>query len=236
MLNRLSLLFRRRPALSPEQQRALAAYCALPAVPASAPLASLRWVVLDVETTGLDPFTDRLISIGAVEVLGDKIPLDSGFEAVLRQPQASARDNILVHGIGGTEQRSGMAPAAALLDFLRYAGKAPLLGFHSDFDRIMIERAAREALGMVPDNPWLDLALLAPALLGKPGESLPQGLDGWTARAGIDNRFRHNALADALATAQLLQVVLAGARADGARTLGDLAQIGKDRRWLGRSP
>ncbi len=212
----------------------LAAYRAVPAVPASAPLADLRWVVVDVETTGLDPFTDRLISIGAVELVGGRIPLHSGFEVVLRQPRASARDNILIHGIAGGTQRSGMEPAAALLDFLGYAGQAPLLAFHSDFDRIMIERATREALGMVPGNAWIDLALLAPALLGRPGEALPQGLDEWTALAGISNQFRHNALADALATAQLSQVVLSRARAGGARTLGDLAGIAKDRRWLER--
>jgi DNA polymerase III subunit epsilon len=234
VLDRLSRLFRRRPALSAEQQRALAACRAVPAVPASTPLSGLRWVVVDVETTGLDPFTDRLISIGAVELVGGKIPLNSGFEVVLRQPQSSARDNILVHGICGSTQRSGVEPASALLDFLGYAGQAPLLAFHADFDRTMIERATREALGMVPGNLWLDLALLAPALLGGPGEVSPQGLDEWTALAGIGNPFRHNALADALATAQLLQVVLARAGTAGARTLGDLAKIGKDQRWLGR--
>lgn len=234
MLDRLSRLFRRGPALSPEQELALAAYRAVPAIPASTPLAGLRWVVVDVETTGLDPFTDRLISIGAVELVGGKIPLNSGFEVVLRQPEASARDNILVHGICGSMQRSGVEPATALLDFLGYAGRAPLLAFHADFDRIMIERATREALGMVPDNTWLDLALLTPALLSRPGEALPQGLDEWTAFAGIRNEFRHNALADALATAQLLQVVLARAKTSGVRTLGDLARIGEGQRWLGR--
>jgi len=234
VLNWLDRLLRRRPALPLQQQLALAAYRAAPAIPAAAPLADLRWVVVDVETTGLDPFTDRLISIGAVELVAGRIPLSSGFEVVIRQDEASARDNILIHGIDGSTQRSGKAPAAALLDFLGYAGQAPLLGFHADFDRIMIERATREALGMVPDNPWLDLAFLAPALMERHGEAMPQGLDEWMALAGIDNRFRHNALADALATAQLLQVVLARARTGGARTLGDLAKVEKDRRWLGR--
>jgi len=233
-LSWLDRLFGRCPSLSGKQQLALAAYRALSPMPASARLADLRWVVVDVETTGLDPFTDRLISIGAVEMVGGRIPLCSGFEVVVRQPEASARDNILVHGIDGSTQRSGKEPAEALLEFLGYAGQAPLLAFHADFDRAMIGRAAREVLGMSPVNHWLDLALLAPALLERPGEDLPQGLDEWTARAGIDNHFRHNALADALATAQLLQVVLARAQMAGVRTLGHLMKIGKDRRWLGR--
>lgn len=203
-------------------------------VPETAPLAGLRWVVVDVETSGLDPFADRLISIGAVEVVAGRIPLASGFEVLFRQPEASAHGNILVHGIGGTAQCSGVEPATAMLRFLDYAGQAPLVGFHADFDRIMIERTARAMIGWVPGNVWLDLAKLAPALLGRNGGELPRGLDEWTAWLGIVNESRHNALADALATAQLLQAVLARAREAGATTLRDLIKLEKDRRWLER--
>ena len=48
------------------------------------------------------------------------------------------------------------------------------------------------------------------------------GLDAWSQQFGIDNDARHNALADALATAQLLQVVLARAIAAGVTTLAEL--------------
>jgi DNA polymerase-3 subunit epsilon len=233
-VNWLGRLLRRRPALHPELALALAAYHARPAVAGSAVLAELRFVVVDVETTGLDPFADRLISIGAVEVIAGKLRLSSGFEVVFRQSQESTRNNILVHGIDGSTQRSGSDPAEAMLRFLDYAERSPLVGFHANFDRIMIERAAREALGSVPVNPWLDLAFLAPALLCRPQQAPPQGLDGWMSFAGIINESRHNALADALSTAQLLQIVLVRAHAAGAVTLDDLMKIEKDQRWLGR--
>lgn len=233
-MNWLGRLLRRRPALHPELALALAAYRARSAVAGSAALAELRFVVVDVETTGLDPFADRLISIGAVEVVAGKLRLNSSFEVVFRQSRESTRDNILVHGIDGSTQRSGIEPAAAMLRFLDYAERSPLVGYHADFDRIMIERAARETIGSVPLNGWLDLAFLAPALLCGPQQAPPQGLDGWMSFAGITNESRHNALADAVATAQLLQVVLARARAAGAATLDDLSKIEKDRRWLGR--
>ncbi len=204
------------------------------AIAESAPLDGLRWVVVDVETSGLDPFADRLISIGAVEIVAGRIPLASGFEVLFRQPEASAHGNILVHGIGGTAQCSGVEPATAMLRFLDYVGPAPLVGFHADFDRIMLERTARAVIGWVPGNVWLDLAKLAPALLGRNDGELPRGLDEWTARLGIVNESRHNALADALATAQLLQAVLARARQAGATSLQNLIRIEKDRRWLER--
>jgi DNA polymerase-3 subunit epsilon len=108
------------------------------------------------------------------------------------------------------------------------------VGFHADFDRIMIERTARAVIGWVPGNVWLDLAKLAPALLERNDGELPRGLDEWTARLGIVNESRHNALADALATAQLLQAVFARARQAGAMTLRDLIKLEKDMRWLER--
>jgi DNA polymerase III subunit epsilon len=230
----LRRLLGRAPALDAEQMLALAAYRARPASAGTAPLATLRFVVADVETTGLNPFTDRLISIGAVVVENRTVQLGSSFEVVLRQPQASANANILIHGIDGTTQLAGLEPAAAMLEFLDYAGQAPLVGFHADFDRVMIDRAGKEALGLAPSNRWLDLAYLAPALLVQPGAAVPQGLDEWMHRFGITNHARHNALADALATAQLLQVVLAQALAQGAATLADLLRIEQDQRWLSR--
>jgi DNA polymerase-3 subunit epsilon len=230
----LRRLFATGPRLSMEQSLALAAFHARPEISAATPLARLRCVVVDVEATGLDPFNDRLISIGAVSVEGGTVRLGSGFEVVLCQPQASSRANILIHGIDGTTQLAGLDPPSALIRFLDYAERAPLVGFHADFDRILIDRAATKAFGRTPPFVWLDLAYLAPALLAEPGMTAPQGLDAWSQRFGITNHARHNALADALATAQLLQVALARAMATGVTTLDDLQRIEKDQRWLSR--
>lgn len=221
------------PSLPPDQVQALAAHRARPGITGTEPLATLRWVVVDVETTGLNPDADRLLSIGAVEIINAKVRLNSGFEVILRQPQASTSANILVHRIDGTTQLSGLEPARAMLDFIEYADCSPLAGFHAGFDRAMIHRAGMEVLGYAPPNPWLDLAYLAPALLAEPGSHPPQGLDAWLERFGIANSARHNAVADALATAQLLQIVLAQARTAGATTLADLLKYEQYQRWLG---
>ena len=151
---------------------------------------------------------------------------------VLRQEAPSEHGNILVHGIGGTTQVSGLEPADALIGFLEFAGKAPLIGFHADFDRVMIARAAREVLGLDPVNVWLDLAVLVPALFGGRAPSA-HTLDDWLKVFGIDNYARHDAVADALATAQLFQVVAAQAVQQGLTSCADLIRFEKGRRWLG---
>ncbi|MCC7484344.1 MAG: 3'-5' exonuclease [Burkholderiales bacterium] len=221
-------------ALDPARREALARYrAAAPPDPRTA-LAAVRFVVVDVETSGLDPFRDRLLSVGAVAVRGGIVRTADSFVTVLRQARASEDANILVHGIGATAQRDGLPPAAALADFLAYAGRDPLVAFNAAFDRAFVDRAARAALGRRPGNRWLDLACLAPALV--PGRRGARGsLDDWLARYGIANHARHDALSDALATAQLLLVVLAEARRRGAATLARLAVLESAQRWLGRS-
>ena len=88
------------------------------------------------------------------------------------------------------------------------------------------------AIGIKPDNVWLDLAHLAPALFPQHARTA-KTLDDWAGIFGIDNYARHDAIADALATAQLLLVILAKAEADGARSCADLLRLDKNRRWLG---
>ncbi|MDZ4200685.1 MAG: 3'-5' exonuclease [Gallionella sp.] len=193
------------PRLTPQQATRLAAWQALPEGD------DTRCVVVDVETTGLNLMTDTLISIGAVAVTNGRIALGDSFYAVLQQRESSRRENILVHGISGSVQREGMEPTEALLDFLEFMGKSPLVAFHVTFDETMIRRALRQYLGLSFKHPWLDLAYVMPALY-PPLAYSRRVLDDWIARFDIRLNARHNALADALATAQLLQVAAAQAR------------------------
>ena len=219
---------------APEHANALRLYESLPAFDPARDARGLRLIVIDVETTGLRPYRDRLLAIGAVAVTNGLIRLDDSFEATIRQEEPSTPENILVHGIDGTAQTSGVDAADARVSFLEVAREAPLVGFHAEFDRVFVTRAMRQALRAKPRNPWLDLADLAPALFPEHAESA-RTLDDWTAAFGIENAGRHQALADAVATAQLLQVILARAAQLGTAQFADLAARAKERRWLANS-
>lgn len=218
------LFFPRRVALAPHLAQARDEWIALPEPDAHEALAQARWVVVDVESSGLDMRRDRLISIGAVAVQGEMISFADSFDIVLKQDAVSQTANILVHGIGGTAQREGAPPAEALLRFLHYLGKSRLVAFHAAFDEAMIGRAMQSYLGFKFKCHALDLAYLAPALFP---DISPQKrtLDDWLACFGIRDFARHNALSDAYSTAQLLQVSLKQASLQGLQNCAQLHRL-----------
>src|SRR4249920_2600674 len=70
------------------------------------PIEQVRFVVLDTETTGLDPRRDRLITIGAVGVLAGEIVLADLFEAMMKIAYNSS--SVTVHGITREEARDAL--------------------------------------------------------------------------------------------------------------------------------
>ena len=196
-----------------------------------------RWVMLDVETSGLDPSRDRLLAIAAIALRVDWPrkqlainPADS-FEVVLRQQLASDRGNILLHGIGVQRQRGGTAPAQALQAFEAYAGNSPLLAFHAAFDRTMIERHARAALGAAPLHRWVDLGHLCAAT----HERVPaRSLDEWMQHFSIRCAVRHQAAADTLAECELLLRIWPKAAA-GCASWRDVERLAARHRWIAQA-
>ena len=171
------------------------------------PVDDTRWVVLDVESSGLNPKSDRLLAIAAIAVSNAgpqaHIRLGDSFEVVLRQDvQVADKANILLHGIGVGAQSGGVAPDVALTAFESFIGNSPLIAFHAAFDQTLILRAFDAVLGHRPANPWLDLEPLAAVLMPK---VRARSLDEWMARLQISCAVRHQAAADTLATAELLQ-------------------------------
>ena len=217
--------------LSPLHRQRLAAWQALPAPALTTPTGESRYVVLDVETSGLNLMEDKLISIGAVAVVNGKVALGDSFYVVVQQREASEKGNILLHGIGTAEQLEGVPPADALLAFLEFLGKSPIIAFHVTFDETMIRRALRERLGFSFKHPWLDLAYVMPGL-NPPLAKKYRALDDWIGHFNIRIDVRHNALADALATAQLFQVALSQAGKKDIADYAGLRDVEKAQRWV----
>lgn len=167
-----------------------------------------RWLVLDVETTGLDVHRDQLLAIAAMAVRVDwgtrRItlqPADS-LAVTLRPTQVSDKANILLHGMGVGVQRQAMDPAVAMRAFDTWARGARLVAFHAGFDRAVLERYARQHLGRPLDQAWLDIAHLC--TVAHP-QVKARALDDWLGHFGITCLARHEATADVMAECDLLQ-------------------------------
>lgn len=203
----------------------------------SAPVNEARWVVLDVETSGLDIHRDRLLAIAAIAMRVDwvtktlKVDLGDSFEVVLYQDEVSSKDNILLHGIGVQQQREGMDPALALHAFTDFVGDSPLLAFHAAFDQAMIDRFARKHLGHRLSNRWVDIDHLCAVI----HEGVPaRALDDWMAYFGIICAVRHQAAADTMAECELMQRIWPKA-APSCTSLRDVQNLAAQHRWMARA-
>ncbi len=217
-------LFQARAELPPDLTRRLETWRKLTAVTRKVGIDEARLVVVDVETSGLNARRDRLLAIGAVAIDAMRLRPGDGLQVIVRHDEPSPRSNILVHGIGPQLQASGAEPEEALIAFLEYARKDPLVAFHAAFDRTVLERALRRYLGVRLPNAWLDVALLAPALF--PEQRVGYGgLDEWLHRFGLRAVERHRAADDAFATGELLLALMQRARARGVADFAGLQSL-----------
>lgn len=202
------------PTLSPDIVARLTAWKALPEYDLSQSFNESEFIVVDVETSGFSLRKDNLIAIGACLLRQAKIPLNQTFDIVLRQEQTSSKQNILIHHISHTQQMNGTEPAEALMQFLEYVGKRPLLAFYVGFDQPMLNKAFKKYLGItLKQHIWLDVAFIAPLFFPEKARQ-HRNLDFWMKLFHIQNMHRHNAVADAVATAQVMQAIMKAAPTD----------------------
>jgi DNA polymerase-3 subunit epsilon len=170
----------------------------------------MREIVLDTETTGLDPLRgDRLVEVGCVEIF-NRMPTGQTFHRYINPQRDVPAEAFAVHGLS-TEFLSTKPLFDEVVDeFLEFIGDAPLVIHNASFDISFInaelDRIKRVA---IPRERLVDTLLLARRK--HPGVS--NRLDDLCSRYAIDNshRTKHGALLDAELLAEVY-VDLIGAR------------------------
>lgn len=185
------------------------------------PLSKCRLIVLDLETTGLNPQKDEVIAIGAVAIEANTIPFNDQFDLILRRPELDIRETVLIHGIGTEALTQGHETEDALLHLLEWMNGDPILAYHSAFDQRFLEKTLKAELGYTASHLWMDVAELLPAFFPK-AEPKGKGLDHWSEFFALEASERHHAAADALVTAELTLIALNKARKDKVKTLKEL--------------
>ena len=191
------------------------------------PIQDVRFIVLDSETTSLDPRTARLITIGAVAVQGGEIHLDDAFEALLRVSHNTSA--VTVHGITRDESRDGLEEPEALRRFLDYVKDGVIVGHHIGHDISTFNSGYQRNFGFTIDNRSLDTMDLT-LHLERDGAFQGQdqihnfSLDGLCSMFGVIPHDRHTAAGDAWITALIFLRLLRLAQKHGRDTLGRLAE------------
>ena len=208
-------LFRRTP--EQRRERALRGvapgplhdYLAVPTPTAETPLADLRLLAVDIETTGLDPRRDRVLSIGWLDVDGGRIELGSAGQVVVRDAGGAAGvgQSATVHGLTDDRLAHGIPLEDAVARLLgALAGRVLLAHFariETQFLAAVCERAWGAGMPcVVVDTFELERRVVAGGWGAEPARG---ALRLWTARErrGLPVYRAHEALTDALACAEL---------------------------------
>lgn len=166
------------------------------------------FLAVDLETTGLDPARDRIVAVGFVAIEQGRIPLASARRLLVRLDDEGVAQSAAVHGItDSAAARLGVPEPEALDLVLRALAGRVLVAHHAPFDRAFLSAACRRHHGAPLVVPTVDTLALE-ARRWHRREDLPaEGalrLHACRARYGLPPTTPHDALADALATAELL--------------------------------
>ena len=170
----------------------------------------MREIVLDTETTGLDPLRgDRLVEIGCVEIF-NRMPTGQTYHVYINPERDMPAEAFAVHGLSAEFLSTKPLFPEVVDAFLEFIGDAPLVIHNASFDISFInaelDRIKRAA---IPRERLVDTLLLARRK--HPGVS--NRLDDLCSRYAIDNsrRTKHGALLDAELLAEVY-IDLIGAR------------------------
>ena len=190
------------------------------------PLESARYVVVDLETTGLRPGRAAICEIGAVRVEG-LVPTGT-FETFVDPGVPLPRVVAALTGIADADLAGAPTQAEAVSRFLAFSGDAVLVAHNARFDVSFLDREVERLTGRRLAAPVIDTVGLARRLLA--GRVARASLASLSYFFGTSAVPCHRALPDAQATAEIL-VALAGlAQERGARTVADLCRLAAPRR------
>jgi len=207
MFERLSSKeFQRKRALSKASHPVMRDYLSTPLQPKNTPADALDMISLDLETTGLDPKKDSLLSFGLVQIKHQSIQLNTAWHEIISVEQDIPEASAVIHHITD-DQAAGGKPLEILLPKLlqRLAGKIMLVHY-ANIEQKFLDAACRKLYGSPFVINTIDTLQLGQRLLSLRNHSIQTGdlrLFNLRPLFGLPMYKAHNALYDALATAEL---------------------------------
>ncbi|MCB0746334.1 MAG: 3'-5' exonuclease [Ignavibacteriales bacterium] len=189
------------------------------------PISEAKFVVLDVESNGLDPQKDKILSIGAVTFSDNQIDVSNSFELFLEQSEFSS-EAVLIHGILKNGNLEKISEQEAMKKLVRYIDNKIIVGHSITFDIAIINETLKKYVDDKLQNKYLDTVNLYKRLKGGDyKDSNPTSLDILSDEFNIPKSDRHNAAGDAMITAILFLKIVSRLKQRGVNTLEDLFKV-----------
>jgi DNA polymerase-3 subunit epsilon len=186
-------------------------------------LDSLRYVVLDTETTGFNPTEDMILSIGAVEMNGTVICEGKTYHSYISLPARKEIPETITELTGISMETIADAPSLkkVLQEFLTFAGDAVLVAHHALHEMRFLQAAFRRTFRADFSHRFIDTARVAQIIEGR--ERI-MTLDELASVYGIPLHGRHTAIGDAWITGRVWSCLLQESKKMGIRSLGELLE------------
>ena len=167
-------------------------------------LKAAKFYAIDIETTGLDPDKDDIISFACVPVINLRILVRDTFYTLIK-PKSYNYKAMRYHGIS----KDNLADASTfeeVSDRILKTLDGILVGHTVEFD-FMFLKTNFKSLGVRFKRDLIDIAMVGRWLrLKRKTEEIDLSLDGMIATYGLTPHYRHNAAADAFFAAQIFQI------------------------------
>lgn len=186
---------------------------------------SLSFLACDAEMSSLDPRRGELLSLGWVTVTGGAVQLATARHRLVASKHGVGQ-SATIHQIHDRELADAPTPAAAMAALLQAAAGKVLVLHHAPLDLAYLNRLSRQLYGAPLLLPVVDTLALERARRERVGSPPAPGaltLQACRAHYGLPDHGAHNALLDAIATAELLLAQIARRSAGGRLTLGELS-------------
>jgi len=199
----------RRRLLSNCQGDAMRSYLETPTPRSSKPYDATEFIVVDLETTGFDPDVDKIVSIGWVLVTRSRVLLASASHIIVRTGRPM-NQSAIVHGLKDSDLAGGAPLAQAIDEFLAASAGRVLVAHHVPLDRAFLDKACLDLYGVPLLARWVDTLEQEKRRRAHRNQSYTAGalrLGALREHYGLPRVRAHNALADAIATAELFLVM-----------------------------
>jgi len=163
-------------------------------------------LAVDFETTGLNADKDQILSVGFITIEYNEILVGSSYHKVVRTTGNLDEENVVIHQITDDVKSQGVELHVVIENLLQaLAGKVMLVHF-GQIEKNFLQAACKKLYGMAPEFPILDTLIIAKRRLDRYGGNFsPAALRLFNLRDHhkLPQYKAHNALSDALATAEL---------------------------------